>query len=466
MIGFPSPLPFSNTRLRYGQVSFWGSLSSKNQEEPSYAPSLKVLLDLLGERVRNAAKVPQMVRKESLKAILLLSDMFVNISSFEWMLVTFLEVLRSTSPEDALLQQYAVVGVCKAISALRIDAANYSSEMVTAIDRSLRHDHPSLAYAAIHGVLYLLEGKCTLLVRALLPVLTRHLTTELHEACSSGQDFFTSQPELISTMLSTIFLLIEEFPKELEEQDFTKKSLASIMGLACREFLPDQVFHTILRGLERLLLSFSLGHSLRDDISNIALDRYLTNWPRALSALSFQLTCIYTGQIGAPLNPALTEQFAFFFSFIFIVIDFQHILSLSFSFFRREIPVSSSSALVTDKVMIMFDRIRVKAVPKEAMVISSVLPHVLLDFFPAQQILTTVVGELLVLSSYNKHLAVILNEVFRLLAEKDPANTDFMANWVLLSLNPFLQKPRKDLAAWCILCLFISVSRNPLVKSL
>jgi len=137
--------------------------------------------------------------------------------------------------------------------------------------------------------------------------LIRHLSAELTAYCSSN-DPFEIQPAVASTTLATIFLLIEEFPKDLEEQDFTRRSLASIIGLACKDFLPDQVFHTILRGLERLLLSFSLSHSLRDDISNLALDKYLTNWMRALSSLNFQLTCTYTGQIGAPLNPALSEQ--------------------------------------------------------------------------------------------------------------------------------------------------------------
>ena len=134
--------------------------------------------------------------------------------------------------------------------------------------------------------------------------------------------------------------------------------------------------------------------------------------------------------------------------------------------FRKDLPPSSSSALVTDKIVTILDRLRVKAGPRESSVISSVLPHVLIDFLPPQQILTTVVGEFLILSSYNKHLAGVLNQVFRLLNDKDPANASFTVNWILLSLNSFLQKPRADLSQWCVTCLFISVSQNSHVGSL
>ena len=135
---------------------------NKTQEEPSYGAPLKALLDLLGERVRSASKAAPLVRKESLKSVLLLSDMFLSKAAYEWMLMTFLEVIRSSSAEDPLLMQYAVVGVCKAVAALKSDSANYSHEIVAAIDRSLKSEHSSLSVSALHGVLYLLEARSTL----------------------------------------------------------------------------------------------------------------------------------------------------------------------------------------------------------------------------------------------------------------------------------------------------------------
>jgi len=441
-------LPPLSTRLRYGQVAMplASSSGSKSQDDPSHAAQLKALLDMLGERVRGSQiRVSPLVRKESLKAILLLSDIFPNKPSFEWMFLIFFEVLRNAPAEDALLVQYALLGVCKAVATLKTDTSHVTQEVVAALDRGLRDgaEHPAHTVAAVHGILHLLDGKCVHIVKPLLPALVRHLSSELqaYSAQAHGSGVFEFQPAVASAHLMLTFLLIEEFPKELEEMEFVRRPLHVACGLALREAIPDQVFHTILRGLERLLLSFSLGHLQRDEIWNLNLDKVLTSWSRALSFLNFLLTCVYTGQIGAPLNPALPEQ--------------------------KDLPASSSSSsLVSDKVMVMFERLRSKAGPREAIMICNVLPHVLVDFLPAQQILTTAVSELLLLQAYNPHLATVLHRVFQLLGEKDPSNTAFIVNWILLSLNSFVQMPRADLSIWCLTCLFTSVSRNSFVKSL
>ena len=48
--------------------------------------------------------------------IVSLSDCFASRQHFEWMLSTLLEVYRAHAPEDELVLQYLVVGICKAAS--------------------------------------------------------------------------------------------------------------------------------------------------------------------------------------------------------------------------------------------------------------------------------------------------------------------------------------------------------------
>ena len=42
------------------------------------------------------------------------SDIFTEKAQFEWMLDVLLDVQKSHPPEDELVNQYIVVGVCKA----------------------------------------------------------------------------------------------------------------------------------------------------------------------------------------------------------------------------------------------------------------------------------------------------------------------------------------------------------------
>lgn len=66
---------------------------------------------------------------------------------------------------------------------------------------------------------------------------------------------------------------------------------------ASEEATPSSVYHCVLRGLERLLLSEQLSRLDAESLVKLSVDRINVHSPhRALAALGLMLTCMYTGE--------------------------------------------------------------------------------------------------------------------------------------------------------------------------
>ena len=149
------PQAWRGTKLFFGQFSI-SRMSSGLSDD--FKGLFKRVLDSLSVHLRSANS-GYLVRKESAKAMLLLSDLFDSKSYYEWMLVECLALLRNVAPEDFLTTQYAVTGVCKAMAALKVDPAPYVVEVTGVLERAMVHAHRSMHVAALHGILYLLEAQ-------------------------------------------------------------------------------------------------------------------------------------------------------------------------------------------------------------------------------------------------------------------------------------------------------------------
>lgn len=55
---------------------------------------------------------------EVIKSILVISDLFTDKTQFTWMLDVFLDLSRTHTIEDEILQQYLIIGICKAAAVL------------------------------------------------------------------------------------------------------------------------------------------------------------------------------------------------------------------------------------------------------------------------------------------------------------------------------------------------------------
>lgn len=67
------------------------------------------------------------------------------------------------------------------------------------------------------------------------------------------------------------------------------------------EATPSTVYHCVLRGLERLLLSEQLSRLDAESLVKLSVDRVNVHSPhRAMAALGLMLTCMYTGEGAGP----------------------------------------------------------------------------------------------------------------------------------------------------------------------
>lgn len=83
-----------------------------------------------------------------------------------------------------------------------------------------------------------------------------------------------------------------------------------MMLSATEEATPSIIYHCVLRGMERLLLSEQLSRMDAETLVKLSVDRVNMPSPhRAMAALGLMLTCMYTGVAG--------EEGRTHFSFIF-----------------------------------------------------------------------------------------------------------------------------------------------------
>lgn len=75
------------------------------------------------------------------------------------------------------------------------------------------------------------------------------------------------------------------------------------MVSASEDSTPSVIYHCVLRGLERLLLSEQLSRVDGEALVKLSVDRVNMPSPhRAMAALGLMLTCMYTGKQGANMT--------------------------------------------------------------------------------------------------------------------------------------------------------------------
>lgn len=383
-------------------------------------------------------RTPLALLSEATKALLVLSDLFVDGTHFEWVLGTLLDLHHNHSAEDDLLIQYLLPTLCKALAFLKTEGA-ITERVCKIVESSLRSPHVPLQISALYGAMYLLEIQVPSVSAVLLPILTDFLgkkLTVINGAVSMAEHH-------LLVMWSTAFYLLERYADEISDQELKANLLKNAVRTASsnEDSTPTCVYHAIIRGLERLVVSFALSSAESDSLVKLSVDRLsMQNPQRAISALGLLVTCMYTGKIGDRPSgiypPADTAEF----------------------------PTEDILLIAMERVTVLFDRIR-KGVPSEAKVVARVLPPLLLDFFPAQEIMNKVIGEFL--SSQQPHpelMAQVLFKVFEGLHSQGQQTE--VRDWVLLSLGSFIQRTPLSMAVWSLTCFFISASSNKWIRAL
>ncbi|ELK32964.1 Huntingtin [Myotis davidii] len=439
----------------------------------------------------SSRRTPVILISEVVRSLLVVSDLFTERSQFEMMYQTLTELRRAHPPEDEILLQYLVPATCKAAAVLGMPVCRL-------LESTLRSSHLPSRIGALHGALYVLE--CDLLddtAKQLIPVISDYLLSNLRSSahcvnlhsqqhvlvmCATafylmenypldvGPDFSASiiqtrqnfhmekrtyihgqaaahgscvnlhSQQHVLVMCATAFYLMENYPLDVGP-DFSASiiQMCGVMLSGSEEATPSTVYHCVLRGLERLLLSEQLSRLDAESLAKLSVDRVNVHSPhRAMAALGLMLTCMYTGKEKASPGRASEPGPA--------------------------APDSESVIVAMERVSVLFDRIR-KGFPCEARVVARILPQFLDDFFPPQDVMNKVIGEFLSNQQpYPQFMATVVYKVFQTL--HSTGQSSMVRDWVMLSLSNFTQRTPVAMAVWSLSCFFVSASTSPWVSAI
>uniref|UniRef100_A0A8D2AD17 Huntingtin n=1 Tax=Sus scrofa TaxID=9823 RepID=A0A8D2AD17_PIG len=384
-----------------------------------------------------ARRTPVILISEVVRSLLVVSDLFTERSQFEMMYLTLTELRRAHPPEDEILLQYLVPATCKAAAVLGMDKA-VAEPVSRLLESTLRSSHLPSRIGALHGALYVLE--CDLLddtAKQLIPAISDYLLSNLR-GVAHCVNVHSQQHVLV--MCATAFYLIENYPLDVgPEFSASVIQMCGVMLSGSEESTPSIVYHCVLRGLERLLLSEQLSRLDAESLVKLSVDRVNAHSPhRAMAALGLMLTCMYTGK--EKISPGRSSDPS------------------------PAAPDSESVIVAMERVSVLFDRIR-KGFPCEARVVARILPQFLDDFFPPQDVMNKVIGEFLSNQQpYPQFMATVVYQVFQTL--HSTGQSSMVRDWVMLSLSNFTQRTPVAMAVWSLSCFFVSASTSPWVSAI
>ncbi|XP_067885348.1 huntingtin isoform X3 [Heterodontus francisci] len=398
------------------------------------------LLELYSQWVlptNTGKKTPVVLVSEVVRSLLAVSDLFTERTQFEMMYSTLTELQKIHPAEDEILNQYLVPAICKAAAVLGMDKA-IAEPISRLLETTMRSTHMPSRIGALHGILYILE--CDLLdetAKQLIPTISVYLLANLR-GIAHCVNIHNQQHVLV--MCATAFYLIENYPLDVGHE-FTAGiiQMCGVMVSASEESTPSIIYHCVLRGMERLLLSEQLSRLDGEALVKLSVDRLNMHSPhRAMAALGLMLTCMYTGkEKSSPGRSSETDTTA---------------------------PDSESVIVAMERVSVLFDRIR-RGFPCEARVVARILPQFLDDFFPPQDVMNKVIGEFISNQQpYPQFMATVVYKVFQTL--HNTGQSSMVRDWVMLSLSNFTQRTPIAMAMWSLSCFFVSASTSAWISAL
>ncbi|KAM9193704.1 huntingtin [Mergus octosetaceus] len=382
-------------------------------------------------------RTPVILISEVVRSLLAVSDLFTERNQFEMMYTTLTELRKVHPSEDEILVQYLIPATCKAAAVLGMDKA-VAEPVSRLLESTLRSTHMPSRIGALHGILYILE--CDLLdetAKQLIPIISDYLLSNLRGVAHCVN---VHNQQHILVMCAAAFYLIENYPLDVgPEFSAGIIQMCGVMVSGSDESTPSVIYHCVLRGLERLLLSEQLSRLDSESLVKLSVDRVNVQSPhRAMAALGLMLTCMYTGK--EKISPSRSTDA------------------------NPAAPDSESVIVAMERVSVLFDRIR-KGFPFEARVVARILPQFLDDFFPPQDVMNKVIGEFLSNQQpYPQFMATVVYKVFQTL--HTTGQSSMVRDWVMLSLSNFTQRTPVAMAMWSLSCFFVSASTSQWISAI
>lgn len=358
-----------------------------------------------------------------LQSIIMLSDLFATSGQFQWMLQTLLDLYENHHPhEDMHTVSLMVVGILKVIAILKSETSEVE-RAVRVVERSLSSDF-MLQTACIRGILYLSEESGSTLMPLCMIAITKYTVT-----CFQNFQSYTEGHLMVLWSLSV--KIITDHSQNLKDQGFTLNILELITRIMVHPTVSTALFHSICLGLELLVLNFSLSAQEKTAVINSASSRFIrSDQNKSVIALSLLLSCMYTGE-EADVASGLAQP----------------------SFNPMETAIQAR-----EQVNNLMERLR-HGPEVNITFIVDILPKIIIDFLPPMEVLQTVVTDFVSPhQSRPRFSASIMAETFALLISN--GHKGILTEWVLLSLESFVQQEPEAKAVWSLTCLLLAASSS------
>ena len=330
--------------------------------------------------------MPLTVLTSAVRVMVMISDIFTQDAQFSWMLESLSDLYRVHPVEDELLTELLILGISKAVSVVGFIEPDLSERLKKGLEVALKSGSQSSRTAGVHSLLYLLQREeCGEFYQ----LAVEHVRANL---LVRGRSLGVGEQQcLISWAL--MFYILENCDRDQLSPD-TASSWAELSGemivtavsVAGAPGVSTQLYTTLLAGLERVVVA-GLAAPHLDLIVKLATD-LMTDWPPSavLPATQLFLAAMYSSH--SPLTPEPGP---------------------------RPSPITDPETLMLmmEQMSILFDCVR-RSGPSQAELLAEILPQVLLDFFPASDVVNRVISEFI--SPGQPHpalLAGVLKTIFK-----------------------------------------------------
>ncbi|XP_058802645.1 huntingtin isoform X2 [Phymastichus coffea] len=232
----------------------------KRRDEALAASSLDVnscvrfLLELYASWLSPGNKLSLRLLYEIVRSLLLVSELFVERSQFQWMLESCMELWKNHQVEDEILRRHLIVSICKTSAVLTPLDAETMDKVKRLIDGSLKCGSLSMRIATLHGILYLLQSavlaNCEETMSAVHPLVIEYI--QRHIDVQDSTKVSSQSEEHQCVLWSLVFFLLEhaegsppdvEAPAVLElimslvsSQNISTSLHRMLLQLACQTF--------------------------------------------------------------------------------------------------------------------------------------------------------------------------------------------------------------------------------------
>jgi hypothetical protein len=349
------------------------------------------------------------------------------------------------------------------------------------IENGFKSNSLSVKIATVHGLLYWLESITLGYISNQNDAkqLTDHLCKQINQVKDS---YGIMNARYVSTLWSAAFYIIENCLDSVRDaQNFVNSFLKQTYSILTEPSTPYFLFYQSYMGLERFLLSNMLPSFEINTIQKLFSSKFYDE-QRTLCLVSLIVTSLYASNQSKSLNywndfiqkqaksgssgsssnsnselssPSMNDQ-----ENAPLFYDYPQILELTAH------PELQAHLLKVLEVATNFlDRMKSCSTAKEASIYASILPRILADFLPPNDLLNKLITEFLNSSQhpYPEAIAYILFLCFDLLQEKGLQLQ--IQEWCLLSLSNFLQRTTIQESIWLTSCLLVSATRNLWLKS-